>query len=313
MSVTGTAGRATEARPAPPTPSPQPAAPPSRRRRRPNFWTLAGLPGIVFLIAVFGVPLVFIVVRSLTDPSPANYLAVIEDPLYRASLWRTIQISVLVTVLSLLIGYPYAYAMARSGKRLSLVLGGALLLSFWTSLLVRTFAWQVILNNTGLINQLLQQLGIVDEPLPLSRNLFAVLVGMTHILVPYAVLAIYASLRGIRPDIEQAAQSLGASPRYVFTRVTLPLSLPGVAAGGVLVFVLSLGFYITPALLGGPSDILISQSVVLQVQQYLQPGMGAAMAVVLVLLVLVIFVAATRFVGLGRILGVTGATDGDGK
>jgi putative spermidine/putrescine transport system permease protein len=291
MSVTtGTAGRATEARPAPPPTSPPRAAAPKRRRRRPNFWTLAGLPGIIFLIAVFGVPLVFIVVRSLTDPSPANYLAVIEDPLYRASLWRTIQISVLVTVLSLLIGYPYAYAMARSGKRLSLVLGGALLLSFWTSLLVRTFAWQVIL-----------------------RNLFAVLVGMTHILVPYAVLAIYASLRGIRPDIEQAAQSLGASPRYVFTRVTLPLSLPGVAAGGVLVFVLSLGFYITPALLGGPSDILISQSVVLQVQQYLQPGMGAAMAVVLVLLVLVIFVAATRFVGLGRILGVTGATDGDGK
>lgn len=313
MSATGTAGRTTEARPAPPTSSPEPAAPPRRRRRRPNFWTLAGLPGIIFLIAVFGVPLVFIVVRSLTDPSPANYLAVIEDPLYRASLWRTVQISVLVTVLSLLIGYPYAYAMARSGKRLSLVLGGALLLSFWTSLLVRTFAWQVILNNTGLINQLLQQLGIVDEPLPLSRNLFAVLVGMTHILVPYAVLAIYASLRGIRPDIEQAAQSLGASPRYVFTRVTLPLSLPGVAAGGVLVFVLSLGFYITPALLGGPSDILISQSVVLQVQQYLQPGMGAAMAVVLVLLVLVIFVAATRFVGLGRILGVTGATDGDEK
>ncbi|MDI2097621.1 ABC transporter permease [Ruicaihuangia caeni] len=290
-----------------------PAAPRRRRFERPNFWTLAGLPGIVYLIAVFGIPLVFIVVRSLTDPSPANYAAVVEDPLYSASLWRTVQIAFLVTVLSLAIGYPLAYAMARSGKRLAMVLGAALLLSFWTSLLVRTFAWQVILNNTGLVNQFLLGTGIIDEPIPLIRNLFAVLVGMVHILIPYAVLAIYASLRGIKPEVEQAAQSLGASPWRVFTRVTLPLSLPGVAAGGILVFVLSLGFYITPALLGGPGDILISQSVVLQVQQYLQPGMGAAMAVVLVALVLLVFVIATRFIGLGRILGVTGAPGGESR
>ena len=280
-----------------------------RRRPRPNFWTFAGVPGILFLVLVFGVPLVMIVVRSLTDPSPENYLGVVQDPVYRASLWRTVQIAVMVTALSVIIGYPVAYVMARSGRGMSLFLLAVLMLSFWTSLLVRTFAWQVILNNTGIVNRFLLDLGVIQEPLPLIRNLFAVFVGMVHILMPYAVLAIYASLRGIRPEVEQAARSLGADPVRVFLRVTLPLSLPGVAAGGVLVFVLSLGFYITPALLGEPQDALISQSVVLQVQQYLQPGMGAAMAVVLVALVLAVILIATRFVGLGRILGVTGASE----
>lgn len=280
-----------------------------RRRPRPNFWTFAGVPGILFLVLVFGIPLVMIVIRSLTDPSPENYLGVIDDPVYRASLWRTIQIAVMVTVLSVVIGYPVAYVMARSGRGMSIFLLAVLMLSFWTSLLVRTFAWQVILNNTGIINKFLLDTGIIQDPLPLSRNLFAVFVGMVHILMPYAILATYASLRGIRPEVEQAAQSLGANPVRVFFRVTLPLSMPGVAAGGVLVFVLSLGFYITPALLGGPQDSLISQSIVLQVQQYLQPGMAAAMAVVLVVLVLAVMVVATRFVGLGRILGVTGASE----
>lgn len=280
-----------------------------KRRPRPNFWTFAGLPGLIFLVLVFGAPMVMVVIRSLTDPSPENYLGVVQDPIYAASLWRTIQIAFTVTLLSAIIGYPVAYVMARSSKGLSTFLLAALMLSFWTSLLVRTFAWQVILNNTGIVNEFLLGLGIIQEPLPLVRNLFAVYVGMVHILMPYAILATFASLRSIRPEVEQAAQSLGANRMQVFFRVTLPLSLPGVAAGMVLVFVLSLGFYITPALLGGPQDSLISQSIVLQVQQYMQPGMGSAMAVVLVLLVLVVFLVATRFVGLGRILGVTGATE----
>lgn len=280
-----------------------------RRRPRPNFWTFAGIPGILFLILAFGVPLVMIIVRSLTDPSPENYLGVLTDPVYRASLWRTVEIAVMVTVLSVVIGYPVAYVMARSSRGVMIFLLAVLMLSFWTSLLVRTFAWQVILNNTGIINSFLMDLGVIQAPLPLIRNLFAVFVGMVHILMPYAILAMYASLRSIPAEVEQAAQSLGARPSKVFLRVTLPLSLPGVVAGGVLVFVLSLGFYITPALLGGPQDALISQSIVLQVQQYLQPGMGSAMAVVLVLLVLVVLFLATRFVGLGRILGVTGTSE----
>ncbi|MBP5801302.1 ABC transporter permease [Microbacterium maritypicum] len=261
------------------------------------------------MIIVFGIPLLMIVARSLTDPSPANYLAVIQDPVYRASLWRTIEIAAMVTVLTAIVGYPVAYVMARSGRLMSTFLLAVLMVSFWTSLLVRTFAWQAILNNTGIVNTFLLDLGVIQEPLPLARNLFAVFIGMVHILMPYAILATWASLRSIRPEVEQAAQSLGAHPLKVFLRITLPLSLPGVAAGAVLVFVLALGFYITPALLGGPQDSLISQSIVLQVQQYLHPGLASAMSVALVLLVMIVFFIATKFVGLGKILGVAGTME----
>ncbi|WP_053204226.1 ABC transporter permease [Jiangella muralis] len=277
-----------------------------RRLRRPDFWTLAGLPGLLFVLLAFGVPMVTIVVRSLTDPSPENFQFLFTDELFRRSLLRTVYVALLVTGLSVLLGYPYAYAMARSGPVLRTWLMGALLLSFWTSLLVRTFAWGVLLSNTGVVNDLLLDLGVIDQPLPLIRNLFAVLVGMVHVLVPFAILAIYASLRGVDAELEQAAQVMGARPARAFWHVTLPLSMPGVAAGAVLVFVLSLGFYLTPALLGGPADILVSQSIVLQVQQYLDPGVGSAMAVVLLALVLAFLAIASKVVGLGRILGVTG-------
>lgn len=280
-----------------------------RDRLRPDFWTLAGLPGLLFVVLAFGVPMAVILVRSLVDPSPANFEFIFTDDLFRRSLLRTVYVALLVTGLCVVLGYPYAYAMARSGPVLRTWLMATLLLSFWTSLLVRTFAWGVMLSDTGIVNDVLLGLGLVEEPLPLIRNLFAVLVGMTHILVPFAILATYASLRSVDAELEQAAQVMGARPARAFWHVTLPLSLPGVAAGGVLVFVLSLGFYVTPALLGGPADILVSQSIVLQVQQYLDPGVASAMAVVLLALVLAFLAIASRVVGLGRVLGVAGNGD----
>lgn len=276
-----------------------------RRWRRPNFWALAGLPGLLFLALAFGVPMIMIAVKSVADPSPSNFEFIFTDEMFRRSLIRTVQVAAIVTLLCAVVGYPYAYVMARSGRVLRTWLGGALLVSFWTSLLVRTFAWGVILSNTGVINKTLIGLGIIDEPLPLIRNLFAVLVGMVHILIPFSILATYASIRTIDPELEQAARVMGARRSRAFWHVTLPLSLPGVVAGSILVFVLSLGFYLTPALLGGPADIMVSQSLVLQVQQYLNPGVAAAMAVVLTALVLVFLGVASRFVGLGRVLGVS--------
>jgi putative spermidine/putrescine transport system permease protein len=265
---------------------------------------LAGIPGLIFLVLAFGVPMAMILVRSLTDPSPANFEFLFTDELFRRSLVRTVEVSGLVTFACVVLGFPYAYAMARSGPALKAWLGGALIISFWTSLLVRTFAWGVLLSNTGVVNSTLVDLGILDEPLPLIRNLFAVLVGMVHILIPFSILATYASLRSVDAELEQAARVMGARKSRAFWHVTLPLALPGVVAGAVLVFVLSLGFYLTPALLGGPGDIMVSQSLVLQVQQYLNPGVASAMAVVLAALVLVFLAVASRLVGLGRILGV---------
>jgi putative spermidine/putrescine transport system permease protein len=288
---------------------PVPATGGRRRHLRLDFWTLAGLPGLAFLAFAFGAPMVMILVKGLTDPGPSNFEFIFTDELFRRSLVRTVEVSGLVTLLCVVLGFPYAYAMARCGPVLRAWLGGALLISFWTSLLVRTFAWGVMLSNTGVVNSTLIDLGLIDEPLPLIRNLVAVLIGMVHILIPFSILATYASLRNVNPELEQAARVMGARKSRAFWHVTLPLSLPGVVAGAVLVFVLSLGFYLTPALLGGPADIMVSQALVLQVQQYLNPGVASAMATVLAALVLIFLALASRVVGLGRILGIADTKD----
>ena len=287
-------------------PLPMPAPRTTSRWRRPNFWVLAGVPALLFLLIAFVVPMVAIVQKSFDSPVPGEfYLQLIQEPIYQRQFIRTVVVSAVVTVLCVLIGYPYAYAMARSGPRLRALLGGLLLVSFWTSLLVRTFAWGVILNDTGLINTFLLDVGVIDQPLHLIRNLFGVFVGMVHIQAPMMILAIFAALRGVKPELELAAQSLGARPVVAFWQITVPLSLPGVAAGAVLVFVLSLGFYLTPQLLGGTGDVMIAQSIVLEVQRYLEPGMGAALGVTLIVLVLVVLGLASRFVGIGKVLGLT--------
>ncbi|GAA1000154.1 ABC transporter permease [Acrocarpospora macrocephala] len=286
--------------------------PPAARRRSPlarlawsDYWSAVGLPGLIFVILAFGVPVLVIVVKSLTDPSPANYSAIFDSGIYRQSVGNTVQMALVVTGLCLLLGYPYAYVMARSGRILRTTLMVALMLAFWTSLLVRTYSWQILLNDTGVVNQaLMEWLGVVDEPIHMIRTKFAVYVGMVHILLPYSVLALYAQLRAIDPDLERAARGMGARPWQAFWRVTWPLSLPGAVAGSVLVFVLALGFYITPQMLGGAQNIYIGQAIVLQVEEFLKPGVGAAMAVLLFAVVLVVLGIAARFVGLGRILGI---------
>ncbi|MGW4422448.1 ABC transporter permease [Streptosporangium sp. NPDC004631] len=289
---------------------PPPAAAPAGRRRRTwpvrsDYWSAVGLPGLIFVLLAFGVPVVVIVVKSLTDPSPANYSAIFDSGIYRQSVWNTVQMALVVTGLCLLLGYPYAYAMARSGRVLRTGLLVALMLAFWTSLLVRTYSWQILLNDTGVLNKaLIDWLGVVDEPIHMIRTKFAVYVGMVHVLLPYTVLALYAQLRAIDPDVERAARGMGARPWQTFWRVTWPLSLPGAVAGSVLVFVLALGFYITPQMLGGAQNIYIGQAIVLQVEEFLKPGVGAAMAVLLFAVVLVVLGITSRFVGLARILGV---------
>ncbi|WP_182881004.1 ABC transporter permease [Microbispora sp. H10949] len=277
----------------------------ARRFPRPDFWSGAGLPGLVFVVAAFVVPMAVVVVKSLTDPSPANYSAIFTSSVYQRSVVDTLEMALVVTVLCLLIGYPYAYTMARSGTAMRTFLMVALMLAFWTSLLVRTYAWQIVLNDTGIVNTALRDwLGLTSAPIHMIRTPFAVYVGMVHVLLPYAVLALFAQLRSIDPDVERAAQVMGARPWRVFARVTLPLSLPGAVAGGVLVFVLALGFYITPQLLGGARQVYVGQAIMQQIEQFLKPGVGAAMAVLLFVAVLAVLGLAARFVGLGKILGV---------
>ena len=271
-----------------------------------NRWALLVLPATVFLAVFFLAPLIEMSSRSLTEPPGAglsNYTRFFEQEAYVRVLTNTFWIAGLTTVASLLIGFPFAYLMTIVPGRIAGLLLIAVLLPFWSSALVRTFAWQVILRDTGIINTVLVDLGAVSEPLPLIRTTTGVIIGMSHILLPFMVLPIWAVLRRIDPEYSRAAANLGASPATAFRRIVLPLSLPGVLAGCLLVFVLALGFYITPALLGGPRDQMISQLIVDQVERQLDWGFAAAMSVLLMAATFAILFVASRAVRLGDMFG----------
>lgn len=266
-----------------------------RRRVRLNFWTLAGLPGLAFLAFAFGAPMVMILVKGVTEPGPSNFEFIFTDELFRRSLVRTVQVSGLVTLLCVVLGFPYAYAMARCGPVLRAWLGGALLISFWTSLLVRTFAWILLLQDTGLVNEALIGAGVVDSPVSLIRTMPGVVIGMVHILLPYYVLPMYAQMRKIDLSLMTAAESLGAPPRRAFWKVFVPLSLPGLISGATLVFLLALGFYVTPALLGSGSTLVIGELIVQQISGVLNWGVGSALAVALLVMTLTLLGVVARF------------------
>jgi putative spermidine/putrescine transport system permease protein len=273
---------------------------------RADRWSALAVPAMLFLAAFFLVPLVAMGVRSVTDPPGAglsNYEQFFSQTASVRVLINTFWIALIATVACLLVGYPYAYLMTVVPGRVAGLLLIAVLLPFWSSLLVRTFAWQVILRDTGIINRFLLDLGLISEPLTLIRTTGGVIIGMSHILLPFMVLPLYAVMRRIDPEFGRAAANLGASPATAFLRVFLPLSLPGILAGCLLVFVLALGFYITPALLGGLRDQMISQLIVQQIQQRLDWGFGTAMSVLLVGITLAILLVMSRAVRLRDVFG----------
>jgi putative spermidine/putrescine transport system permease protein len=287
------------------------AAPATEGRRRlfhvsANRWALLVVPAAAFLAIFFLAPLIEMSARSVTEPVGAglsNYTRFFEQEAYVRVLTNTFWIALVTTGVCLLIGFPFAYLMTVVPGRIAGLLLIAVLLPFWSSALVRTFAWQAILRDTGIINSFLLDLGVVAEPLPLIRTTAGVIIGMSHILLPFMVLPIWAVLRRIDPELSRAAANLGASPTTAFRRIVLPLSPPGVLAGCLLVFVLALGFYITPALLGGPRDQMISQLIVEQIEQQLDWGFAAAMSVLLMATTFAILFVASRFVRLRDVFG----------
>src|SRR5262245_23100104 len=277
-----------------------------------NRWATLSVPVLVFLLVCFVVPLVIMSARSITE-LPAGA----EDPLTNFRrffgaeanlrvLGNTFWIAAVSSIACLLIGYPYAYLMTIAPPRVTGLLLIAVLVPFWSSLLVRTFAWEVILRDTGVINSLLLSWGVISQPLALIRNTLGVILGMSQILLPFMVLPLYAVMRRIDPDYSQAAANLGASPSASFRRAFFPLSLPGVAAGPLLVFVLALGFYITPTTLGSPRETMISRFIADQIQPRLDWGLGSAMAVILMILTFVALVLASRAVRLRDVFGAAG-------
>ncbi|MQA01887.1 MAG: ABC transporter permease subunit [Streptosporangiales bacterium] len=280
-------------------------AKPGRRKFRFGAEWLLVVP-LVFLVLAYLVPLIQMVVMSVTEPGPQNYVTLTQTPLYLRSLWVTLKISLIIMLVCLVLGYPYAYVMHLGGRRWFGVLTVLVLLPFMSSLLVRTFAWTTILGNEGVINNALLALGIIDSPVQLVKNTLGTVIGMSHVLLPYMVLPAYATMRRIDETLMPAALGLGASRLKAFFRVYLPLSLPGVVAGCFLVFVLSIGFYITPELLGGPKDQMLGQLIVRQVSPLLQFGLASAIGVLLLVVTLVVLGIIGRFVPVGRIVGYEG-------
>jgi putative spermidine/putrescine transport system permease protein len=287
------------------------------RRREQLRYLLLLAPAVVFLVALYGYPVAAMLLRSFTDPvwgfdnfaplvqarSTLDVLGVsIPVNAYVRVFGITLQIAAVVTIFTLLLGYPVAYALSSISPSRANLLMILVLIPFWTSILVRSYAWMVLLGQEGIINEALQATGLRSEPLQLLNTRLAVYFGMIHILLPFMILPLYAVMRGIDRNLLRAAGNLGAPPSAVFRRIFLPLSLPGVAAGCLLVFILSLGFYITPALLGGQRDVMVSMLIQQQVSQ-LKWGFGATLALILLVLALGIYALFNRLLGVERVFG----------
>lgn len=223
-----------------------------------------------------------------------------QNAIYLKTLWRTIWISSVVTLLCIALGYPLAYVLANLPTKYSNLLMLLLLLPFWTSVLVRTTAWLVLLQNNGIVNNLAVWLGLWDKPLQLVHNRLGVYIAMVHILLPYMVLPLFSLMKKIEHNHMRAAASLGARPLRVFLKVYLPQTLPGLGAGVLLVFILSLGYYITPMLVGGAADQMISFFIAFSVNKTVNWGLAAALSLILMICVGIFLVGFNRLIGLDK-------------
>ena len=224
-----------------------------------------------------------------------------EEAIYLDVFGRTFQISILVTVFCLLLGFPVAYLLAVLPPRLGNPLMILVLLPFWTSLLVRTTAWVVLLQSKGIVNDSLMALGILQEPAQLIYNRIGVYVAMTHVLLPFMILPLYGVMRGISPSYVRAAKSLGAPPTTAFLRVYLPQCLPGIGAGSLLVFILALGYYITPALVGGAGDQMIAYFIAFYTTATINWGLASALGAVLLAATLILCATYNKLIGFDRV------------
>lgn len=241
---------------------------------------------------------------SLT-PDGKIVAAPADEAIFLALFARTFVISFWVTILCVLIGYPVAYTLSTLSTRWANIGMALVLVPFWTSILVRTTAWFILLQREGPVNALLLGLGVVDAPITMIFTRFAVYIAMVHVLLPFVVLPLYSVMKGINPAYLRAAASLGAPPWKRFARVYLPLTMPGVAAGGLMVFMLAVGFYITPVLVGGPEDQMVSYFIAFFTNQTINWGMAAALACLLLAMTAILVVVARLVVPGFRLGGVS--------
>ncbi len=265
-------------------------------------------PAFALLGLLFVLPLTWFFVGVFAEAEGFADLAerigsVLTSRVVVTAMITTNWISLLVTAITLLVGYPIAYYLAiQTGWRFAIVLF-CIIVPYFTSVIVRTYSWMVLLGRNGIVNQALQAAGLTDTPLPLLYNKGGVLIGMTYVLLPYMILTLYAAMRGIDPGLMRAAYALGASRPYAFWRVYFPLSLHGVISGSLIVFILAIGFFITPALMGGPTDVMIAMLIERAVEITLDWMSAAIMSLVLLGVTLVLYAIYYRVTDVRRMMG----------
>ena len=267
--------------------------------------------GALWLIVWFAVPVLWMIWELAGNQEFQNTLSFSgpERTVNLRALRNTFETAAITTILCLIGGYIVAYFLVNVGPRTRIILMSLVLIPYWVSIIIRTYGLIVALGRKGIVNDTLIDVGLVSEPLRIMFTTNALYLGLVQILLPYVVLTVYASLEAIDKNLFTAARSLGADGWGVFRRVTLPLSLPGVYAGGIIVFIITLGAYVTPALIGGPGDIMIAQLVWINVTEFGKFGTAIVLVLPLIVITMVLFVVFNRFVGVDKMLGAGGARE----
>ena len=263
-------------------------------------------PAIIAVTAIIIIPVGWLFYLSFIGSdgqfSLEHYSKMLQYKSYARTFVTTFQVSILTTLICILIGYPLAYFLAMLPPRMAGFFMLAVLLPFWTSLLVRTYAWLVLLQKNGILNDFAMSVGLWETPIKLVHNLTGTLIGMAHIMLPFLVLPLYSSMRKIQRDMMHAAANLGATPIQAFWQVYFPLSLSGMVAGSLIVFVLCLGFYVTPAVLGGGRVVMVATQITAILENQFDWGAASALGVVLLVATLVILYAASKLLKLDAAL-----------
>ena len=264
---------------------------------------LAPLP--LFVSLVYILPFLGVVRWSVTLPEPGlgQYARVFSDPIVLGVLLRTLRVCLIVTAITVVLAYVLSYVWVFGTRRQRIVVEFGVLIPFWISTLTRAFGWLALLYNRGIVNTALSDLGVIDFPLMLVRNEFGVVVGMVHFLVPFAVLPLASSMRQVDARVLMAARGMGASRLRTFWQVFLPMTLPGVLGAAVITFIFSLGFFITPAILGGGRSVLIAEFIYVQTFQTVNWGLAGAISVVLVVATALLIALLLRVTRVERLVG----------
>lgn len=270
------------------------------------YWMLV-MPALLMLVGFYLYPLVRVLWISVMEPTPGlgNYALLFTSASIQRVLMTTLRICVMTTAITLVLGYVVSYVMAQASERTQRWMMLGILLPLWISVLVRAFAWVTLLRRQGIINTGLMNMGLIDDPLPLIWNELGITIGMVHYMLPFAVLPLLTGMRGIDRRCLAAARGLGASRMQSFVRVFLPLSLPGVIGASILVFIFSLGFLVTPAILGGGRTLMIAEYISVQILDVVQWGVGTMLATTLIVFIFALLAMLARVVDMRRLFGAS--------